>query len=48
MHSHPMPQFGSFTLLLALALSVYTLLAGAFALWRFKTTTAEDGSGRLG
>jgi len=48
MQSHPMPQFGSFTLLLALALSVYTLLAGAFALWRFKTTSAEDGSGRLG
>lgn len=35
-------------LLLGLALSVYTLLAGAFALWRFKTTNADDGSGRLG
>jgi len=35
-------------LLLGLALSVYTLLAGAFALWRFKATNADDGSGRLG
>src|SRR5690242_15156554 len=48
MRPHPMPQFGSFTLLLALALSVYTLAAGAYALWRFKTPTAADGSGRLG
>ncbi|AFL88404.1 cytochrome c biogenesis factor [Terriglobus roseus DSM 18391] len=29
---HPMPQFGSFALLLALCLSAYTFLAGAFAL----------------
>ena len=29
---HPMPQFGSFALLLALCLSVYTLLAGTVAL----------------
>jgi len=48
MQLHPMPQFGSFMLLLGLALSVYTLLAGAFALWRFKATNADDGSGRLG
>jgi cytochrome c-type biogenesis protein CcmF len=34
MQSHPMPAFGSFSLLLALALSVYTLGAGALALWR--------------
>jgi cytochrome c-type biogenesis protein CcmF len=33
MQSHPMPEFGSFTLLLALALSVYTLVMGAVALW---------------
>ena len=32
--SHPMPQFGSFALLLALMLSVYTLLAGSIALWQ--------------
>ena len=29
-----MPEFGSFSLLLALMLSAYTLLAGAVALWR--------------
>ncbi len=31
--SHPMPFFGYISLLLALALSVYTLLAGSLALW---------------
>ncbi len=31
---HPMPEFGSFSLLLALMLSAYTLGAGALALWR--------------
>ena len=31
--SHPMPSFGSFSLILALALSVYTLCAGTLALW---------------
>ena len=45
MQLHPMPEFGSFTLLLALALSVYTLVAGGLALWRGKTV---DGAGRLG
>ncbi len=30
---HPMPSFGSFSLLLALALSVYTLGSGSLALW---------------
>ena len=34
MNQHPMPEFGSFSLLLALMLCVYTLLAGAVALWR--------------
>ena len=34
MNQHPMPEFGSFSLLLALMLSGYTLGAGAFALWR--------------
>ncbi len=31
--THPMPSFGSFSLLLALALSVYTLGSGSLALW---------------
>jgi cytochrome c-type biogenesis protein CcmF len=50
MQQHPMPEFGSFTLLLALALSVYTLVVGALALWRTKdqVRTNDDGSGRLG
>ncbi|MGI4831417.1 MAG: heme lyase CcmF/NrfE family subunit [Janthinobacterium lividum] len=30
---HPMPSFGSFALLLALALSAYTVFAGGFGLW---------------
>jgi cytochrome c-type biogenesis protein CcmF len=34
MIQHPMPEFGSFSLLLALMLSVYTFGAGALALWR--------------
>src|SRR5277367_3170254 len=44
MQPHPMPAFGSFCLLLALALSAYTLLAGALALWRSET----GGAARLG
>jgi cytochrome c-type biogenesis protein CcmF len=47
MRTHPMPDFGSFTLLLALALSVYTLVVGGIALWRERTTT-DSGAGRLG
>ncbi len=31
--THPMPLLGSFSLLLALALSVYTLFAGSLSLW---------------
>jgi cytochrome c-type biogenesis protein CcmF len=42
-----MPDFGSFTLLLALALSVYTLVVGGVALWRGRNTT-DSGAGRLG
>ena len=34
MPSHPMPEFGSFSLLLALVLSAYALVFGAIALWR--------------
>jgi cytochrome c-type biogenesis protein CcmF len=51
MRPHPMPDFGSFTLLLALALSVYTLVVGAIALWRTKGQTGSSndfGAGRLG
>ena len=47
MRTHPMPDFGSFTLLLALALSVYTLVVGGIALWRERTKT-DSGAGRLG
>jgi cytochrome c-type biogenesis protein CcmF len=46
-----MPEFGSFALLLALALSVYTLVMGAVALWRSRSeagiTTGGSGAGRL-
>ena len=51
MQSHPMPEFGWFSLLLALGLSVYTLVVGAIALWRTrgKTVSINDlGAGRLG
>ncbi len=40
MRLHPMPEFGSFTLLLALALSVYTLVMGGVALWRTRGVSA--------
>jgi cytochrome c-type biogenesis protein CcmF len=40
MRLHPMPEFGSFTLLLALALCVYTLVMGAVALWRTRGVAA--------
>ena len=40
MQLHPMPEFGSFTLLLALALSVYTLVMGGVALWRTRGVAA--------
>ncbi len=33
MSAHPMPEFGSFCLLLGLMLAVYTLAAGGFSLW---------------
>ncbi len=52
MRTHPMPEFGSFALLLALALSTYTLVFGAIALWRSRSATGltagGDGAGRLG
>ncbi|SNS44080.1 cytochrome c-type biogenesis protein CcmF [Granulicella rosea] len=34
MNTHPMPEFGSFSLMLALALSVYTFVVGAISLFR--------------
>jgi cytochrome c-type biogenesis protein CcmF len=45
-----MPEFGSFVLLLALALSVYTLVMGGVALWhsRGATAGADGAAGRLG
>src|SRR5258708_3728324 len=46
--SHPMPEFGSFSLLLALTLTVCTLVAGAYALWRPSLAASPDTSGRLG
>lgn len=52
MPTHPMPEFGSFALLLALALSAYTLVMGAVALWRSRLdtgiTAGGSGAGRLG
>src|SRR6202020_1056705 len=51
MQLHPMPEFGSFTLLLALALSLYTLVVGSLALWRSRGALAiniDGGTGRLG
>jgi len=46
---HPMPEFGSFALLLALTLSTYTLVVGGIALWRgaYKPT-GSDAADRLG
>jgi cytochrome c-type biogenesis protein CcmF len=52
MRTHPMPEFGSFALLLALALSAYTLVMGAVALWRSRSESGivagGSGAGRLG
>src|ERR1700692_4014896 len=50
MQMHPMPEFGSWSLLLALMLSAYTLLAGALALWRSPPppTGQPDPASRLG
>jgi cytochrome c-type biogenesis protein CcmF len=50
MRLHPMPEFGSFTLLLALTLSVYTLVLGGVALWRTRGVAAgaDRQSDKLG
>ena len=47
MQQHPMPEFGSFSLLLAVVLSAYTLVMGAVALWKAKSSKDNEG-GRLG
>ena len=43
--SHPMPEFGSFALLLALMLALYTLVGGAIAL--FRSHREQAGSAEL-
>ena len=48
MPSHPMPEFGSFSLLLALVLSIYTLVIGAIALARSSAAERIDSASRLG
>ena len=48
MPSHPMPEFGSFSLLLALVLSVYTLVIGGIALARSSAAERIDSASRLG
>jgi cytochrome c-type biogenesis protein CcmF len=45
---HPMPEFGSFTLLLALVLSAYTLVMGGVALYRSREGQSTAGAARLG
>src|SRR5277367_6712950 len=45
---HPMPEFGSFTLLLALVLSGYTLVMGGVALWRTRGGRIDPAAARLG
>ena len=47
---HPMPEFGSFALLLGLTLSGYTLVAGGVALYRQRPAVAggSDAADRLG
>jgi len=51
MNSHPMPEFGSFSLLLALVLATYTLVIGAISLWRsrkeIRGTSDQVTSSRL-
>lgn len=48
MQLHPMPEFGSFTLLLALALSLYTLVMGGLALWRTSAGKVDLRASRVG
>lgn len=48
MQQHPMPEFGSFTLLLALILSVYTLVIGGVALWSSRGSANDGRAARVG
>ena len=48
MPQHPMPEFGSFTLLLALILSVYTLVIGGIALWSSRGGNGDVRAARVG
>ncbi|CAN5774844.1 heme lyase CcmF/NrfE family subunit [soil metagenome] len=48
MRLHPMPEFGSFSLLLALVLSLYTLVMGGVALWRTRAGRIDPGAAKLG
>ena len=45
MNLHPMPEFGSFCLLLALMLAAYTLVVGTLSLW--KSARQKRGSAEL-
>jgi cytochrome c-type biogenesis protein CcmF len=47
---HPMPEFGSFALLLSLVLSAYTLVFGGVALWRQRLAgdAGDAAADRLG
>src|ERR1700733_7539246 len=45
--AHPMPEFGSFCLLLGLVLAFYTLVAGTFSLWRAAQLTGSGDSHAL-
>ena len=42
---HPMPEFGSFCLLLALMLAIYTLVVGGISLWA--SSSQRKGSPEL-
>ena len=44
MNQHPMPEFGSFALLLALMLCAYNLVAGAFSLWASRQGAAPNAN----
>jgi cytochrome c-type biogenesis protein CcmF len=48
MRLHPMPEFGSFSLLLALVLTIYTLVMGGVALWRTRAGRIDLGAAKLG
>jgi len=45
--AHPMPEFGSFCLLLGLVLAAYTLVAGTLSLWRAARLTGSGDSNAI-